>query len=130
MKILCVRTDKPEAEVYLYDDQKKLNEIIWQAHRELGNTIHKQIKKLLDECKLSLQDLDGIVCFMGPGSFTGLRIGLTVVNTIADELKIPIVGETAEKWLENGINKIMMGKNNHIVMPEYGRDPHITAQKR
>jgi tRNA threonylcarbamoyladenosine biosynthesis protein TsaB len=130
MKILCIRTDNPEAEVYLYDDQKRLGEIIWHAHRELGDTIHKQIKKLLDVHKLSLQDLDGITCFRGPGSFTGLRIGLTVVNTIADELKIPIVGETGEQWLEVGIKEILDGKNNRIVMPEYGRDPHITTQKR
>ncbi len=130
MKILGIRSDKPEAEIHLYDDQNSLGKIIWQAHRELGNTIHKQIKKLLDEHKLSLQDVDAIVCYRGPGSFTGLRIGLTVVNTIADELAIPIVGETGDKWLENGIKDILVGKNNQIVMPEYGRDPHITTQKK
>lgn len=130
MKILCIRTDKPEAEIYLSEDQKIIGEIIWQAHRELGNTVHKQLKKLLDEHKLSLKDLDGIVCFKGPGSFTGLRIGLTVAITIADQLKIPIVGETSEQWLKIGIKKIIEGDNDQIVLPFYGRDPHITSQKR
>ena len=48
MIILGLRTDKPEAELYLYDGQKKLAGKKWQAHRELAETIHKEINKMLN----------------------------------------------------------------------------------
>lgn len=128
--ILTIRSDKPEAEIALLSGGKKLDEIIWTAHRELGNTIHTKIRELLEKNKLTLSDLSGVVCYKGPGSFTGLRIGLTVANTMASELQIPIIGETGPDWQEKGARQIMAGKNEELVMPEYGRDPHITKQKK
>lgn len=128
--ILTIRSDKPEAEIALLNGDKKLDEIIWTAHRELGNTIHVKIRELLEKNKHELRDLKGIVCYEGPGSFTGLRIGLTVANTMASELKIPIVGKTGPDWQEKGVKQIMAEKNEELVMPEYGRDPHITKQKK
>ena len=80
MLILTIRTDKPEAEIGLFEDNKQLAYEMWQAHRELSDTIHKKIEKLLKSQKKDWQNIDGIVCFKGPGSFTGLRIGLTVGN--------------------------------------------------
>ncbi len=130
MKILCIRSDKPEAEIYLYDNQVLLGKIIWQAHRELGNTIHNKIKKLLDEHKISFKELDAIACYQGPGSFTGLRIGLTVANTLASELDIAIVGASGDDWQNQAIEKLQSGENQKIVLPEYGCEPHITTQKR
>jgi tRNA threonylcarbamoyladenosine biosynthesis protein TsaB len=128
--ILTIRSDKPEAEIALFSDNKKIDEIIWTAHRKLGNTIHIRIRELLKQNNLELEDLTGIVCYKGPGSFTGLRIGLTVANTMASELKIPIIGATGPDWQNNGVRQIMAGENEELVMPEYGQDPHITKQKK
>ncbi len=128
--ILTIRSDKPEAEIALLSGDKKLDENIWSAHRELGNTIHTKIRELLGKNKLELRDLKGIVCYKGPGSFTGLRIGLTVANTMASELQIPIVGETGPDWQDKGVRQLIARKNEELVMPEYGRDPHITKQKK
>ena len=58
------------------------------------------IKKLLDENKLSLKQIDGILVNTGPGSFTGLRVGISVANALGYALKIPVnrkkAGETIE----------------------------------
>ena len=130
MLILTVRTDKPEAELGLYDNQKQLTYVTWEAHRQLAETIHTKIDELLKSQNKTLQDLNGIVGFEGPGSFTGLRIGLTIVNALGDGLKIPVAGARDEAWIEAGIQKLLDNKSQPIVLPEYGAPVHITEQKK
>ncbi|MGH7249720.1 MAG: hypothetical protein ACREGC_01985, partial [Minisyncoccia bacterium] len=60
MIILTVRTDKPEAEIGLFSDYKKLAYESWQAHMKLSETIHVKIEKLLKTQKLNWRDIDAI----------------------------------------------------------------------
>jgi tRNA threonylcarbamoyladenosine biosynthesis protein TsaB len=129
MFILTIRTDNPEAEIGLYDGQKQLVYEKWEAHRELAETINKKIIDVLMKGDVRLHQLQGIVVFKGPGSFTGLRIGITVGNALAYSLKIPIVATLDETWLEMGIGRLLENQNETIAMPEYGAAPHITAPK-
>jgi len=129
MNILTIRTDKPEAEIGQYRYHDQLAYEVWQAHRELAETIHAKIKALLDSQSINLESLEGIVVFRGPGSFTGLRIGITVANALADALKIPIVG-TSDDWIESGIGLLLSGSDHKVVLPEYGALPNITAPKK
>ncbi len=130
MLIMTIRTDKPEAEIGLYDDHRQLAYDTWQAHRELAETIQQRIDMMLRQQGKQLSNLQAIVVFKGPGSFTGLRIGLTVANALAYALKIPIVAGTDEDWLLTGIAKLVKGLNERITLPEYGAEPHITRQKK
>ena len=130
MLVLTIRTDKPEAEVGLFDGDTRLGYIVWEAHRELSNTIHQRIKELLDEQDKTYADLGGIVCFEGPGSFTGLRIGITVADTFAYGLNLPIVGEGQDDWREQGIKRLQAGQNDRIALPKYGAPAHITKQRK
>jgi tRNA threonylcarbamoyladenosine biosynthesis protein TsaB len=130
MIILTIRTDKPEAEIGLYDGTEQLAYETWQAHRQLAETIHQRITALLAAQSVSLKSLKGIVVFEGPGSFTGLRIGMTVANALAMGLEIPVVAARDPKWIEQGIRRALDGENDHPALPEYGADVHITAQKR
>ncbi len=130
MIILCIRTDKPEAELYLYKNQEKLVEIKWLAHRELAASIHKQIEKLLMLQGLPLQQIEGVIVFKGPGSFTGLRIGLTVANALAFSLNIPIVASRGNNWIIKGIKSLKVGKNDKIAVPYYGRPANVSLPKK
>ena len=130
MIILALRTDKPEAELYLYKDKTKLGETKWQAHRELSNTLHTKIKEILNMSSILLDEIEGIVCFEGPGSFTGLRIGLSVANTLAYSYSLPIVARGGEKWLETGIKDLLAGKNNKIALPKYDRPAATTPPRK
>ncbi|HSX43847.1 MAG TPA: tRNA (adenosine(37)-N6)-threonylcarbamoyltransferase complex dimerization subunit type 1 TsaB [Candidatus Saccharimonadales bacterium] len=130
MLILTIRTDKPEAEIGLYDNEMQLTYETWQAHRELSQTIHKKIEALLKSVKKDWHDLEGIVCFKGPGSFTGLRIGLTVGNTLSYSLTVPIVSSHGENWIQSGLERIKGGQNETVAMPEYGADANITQPRK
>lgn len=129
MIILTIRTDKPEAEVGLYTDNKELAYETWQAHRALAETLLSKIAETLAAQKLSLKDVAGIACYKGPGSFTGLRIGLTVGNALAYGLRLPIVSETGHNWRQTAVRRLLSGEKEPIALPEYGADIHITLPK-
>ena len=131
MLILSIRTDKPEAEVGLFNDTSQLAYEVWEAHRALAETIHTKIKDMLSGQGKTLHDIEAIIAYAGPGSFTGLRIGLSVANALAYSVQIPIVGvEGEEAWLEKGLQEIASGHNDRIVLPEYGAPVHITTPKK
>lgn len=130
MTILSIRTDNPEAELGLYEDTQQLAYATWTAHRELSVTIHRKIDELLHGQHKVLHDIQGIVCFKGPGSFTGLRIGLTVANSLAYALQIPVVARPHPEWLEAGIADLLAGKDDHVALPAYGGEAHTTPQKK
>ncbi len=130
MIIVTLKTDQPTAEVGLFEDAKKLGYTSWEAHRTLTDTIHVQIKKLLDDAGFSWGDLAGVVVFKGPGSFTGLRIGFAIANTLAYVNKAPIVSTTGETWLSDGFRRLSLGEDEHIAMPEYGANANITLPRK
>lgn len=130
MIILAIKTDQPESEFWLLDNHKTLEKVKYLAHQDLARTIHVQISKLLKKQNLDWPDIEGLVAYKGPGSFTGLRIGLTIANSLAYSLNIPIIGEEEDDWLSNGIIKLLANKNDKIVMPFYGSEPHITRSKK
>lgn len=123
--VLAIRTDKPESELYLNEKS-----IAWQAHRELSDTILLKIKELLDNQGLNYSDLNAIVVFEGPGSFTGLRIGITVANTLSYSLGIPVVGAQGEEWQTTGQARLENSDNDVIVKPFYGREARITTPRK
>lgn len=129
--ILAIRTDRPEAEIGLFALKgTKIAYHTWVAHRELANTLLAEIQKLVQSQRKTWDDLSGIVVFQGPGSFTGLRIGITVANTFAYAQQLPIVGATGEEWIATGITRLAEGKSDGTVLPEYGAAAHITAPKK
>lgn len=127
MLILTLRTDKPESEITIFDDTKLLAQEKWQAHRQLAETIHKKLEQLLSAQGRTLSDVEAIVVFSGPGSYTGLRIGISVANALAAGLNIPIIGSNHEAWKETGMEKLANGGNDQQVLPEYGA-PALTTQ--
>ncbi len=130
MLILTVRTDSPMAQIGLFDSETQLELESWEAGRQLAETIHSKANELLMKHRKNWHSIEGIVCFEGPGSFTGLRIGLTVANSLSYGLGTPIVSSKGDNWLEAGISKLLEGQNDIIALPRYGSDPHITNPRK
>lgn len=130
MIILTMRTDKPESEIGIYAGGTQLTYETWQAHRQLAETIHLKIIETLEGVGKRLEDVAGIVCFQGPGSFTGLRIGLSVANALSYSLHVPIVATQDPDWLQKGITALQSGESEPLALPYYGADAHITTPKK
>ena len=130
MIILTIRTDKPEAEIGLYDSDEQLAYEVWQAHRQLAETIHQKIEALLKTQQKTWQAIEGIACYQGPGSFTGLRIGLTIANSLAYSLGVPVVATQDPDWLNTGFARLQNGETDTVAMPFYGAEAHITPPRK
>jgi len=125
MLILTIRTDKPEAEIGLFEDDEKLDYLSWQAHRELAVTIHQKIEEITKNEKIQ-----AVAVFRGPGSFTGLRIGISVANALADSLQIPVVATDGEDWLPQAVDRLKKGENDQLALPEYGAPVKTTPPRK
>ena len=123
--IILLDTSTATCFLTVVDDEAR-QDFEWQA----GRTLARGLLKFLEEKTGDLHNISGIGVMKGPGSFTGLRIGLTVANTLADSLNIPIAGATGEDWQKVVLKKLRAGENEKIVMPEYGAAAHITAPRK
>lgn len=102
----------------------------WQADRTLADKLLGYLNDQLEKNDRTFQDISGIGAYIGPGSFTGLRIGLTVLNTISDCERIPIIGASGEDWQQQVIDRLQNGKNDQLVMPLYGSEAHVTTPRK
>ncbi len=92
MKILAIDTSNHPLGIAIIDGQKVIGEYITNVKKNHSVRVMPAIEKLLRECELTPQDLTKIVVAKGPGSYTGVRIGVTIAKTMAWALNIPLVG--------------------------------------
>jgi len=127
--ILLLDTSTPLCKLSFLDGEWRFDDE-WQADRTLAKGLLRYIKSNLEAHQKTWGDITAIGVFEGPGSFTGLRIGITVLNTIADAQNIPIVGGRGDDWQVEVQEKLAQGKNERIVLPFYGSEAHITVPKK
>jgi len=128
--ILAVKTDNPEAKLYLYKGAVLISSFSWLAHRELSTTLLMQINQFLSENQATRHDLSALMVYSGPGSFTGLRIGVSVMNSLAYSLSIPIVGIGGDEWIQKALKLLVSKNTGGYVIPNYGTQAHITKPRK
>lgn len=102
----------------------------WESGRGLAKGLLAYLRDSFAEHGLSWEDISALGVYKGPGSFTGLRISVTVMNTLADSRSVPIVGETGDDWKERAQARLNAGENDRIVLPEYGGEANITTPRK
>lgn len=127
--IVLLDTSTPTCRLTLVQGQERFA-TEWEADRTLAKGLLAYIHQQLSAHQRDWADISAIGVMRGPGSFTGLRIGLTVMNTLADSLQIPIVGTYGADWAREALDLLETGHNDHIVMPFYGSEAHITAPRK
>lgn len=111
-----------DGDIWHYDE--------WEAGRSLAKDLLRYLDDNLTKFNQTWSGISAIGVFEGPGSFTGLRIGITVMNTIADTQNIPIVGGRGDDWRNQALNKLKNNQNEKIVLPFYGSEANITMPKK
>lgn len=99
MKILAFDTSNQTLTVGLLDQGQLIGEVTTTNNKNHSTTLMPAISRLMDEVKWTPQDLERIVVAQGPGSYTGLRIGVTTAKTLATTLEIDLVGISSLKTL-------------------------------
>ena len=127
--ILLLDTSTPECRLTFLDGDWRYD-ANWEANRDLAKGLLGYIQSQLESQGKTWKSLTGLGVFKGPGSFTGLRIGITVLNTVSYSEGIPIVGETGESWQKNAVERLLAGESDKIVLPEYGGEANITQPRK
>ncbi len=92
MKVLAIDTSSKLCSVAILEDTNLIKKIELDTGLTHSETLMPIIKELLECCNLSLTDIDLLVSDVGPGSFTGIRIGVATCKAFSDSLNIPCVG--------------------------------------
>lgn len=92
MKILSIDTATMMSSIAIMEDSKILGSLQINQERTHSETLLPMIDVLLENLSLKISDIDLIAIGKGPGSFTGLRIGMTVAKTMAQVMGIKIIG--------------------------------------
>jgi len=89
---LAIDTSTDTASLALVQDSEVLAELTWRCGQNHSTQLLPHLSHLLKQTELSLQSADGIIVAKGPGSYNGLRVGISTAKSLAFSLGIPIVG--------------------------------------
>lgn len=89
---LAIDTSNEIAGLALSKKGKVLAELTWIAGRNHTQELIPSLLRLLEQARAQLQDLKGIIVARGPGSFSGVRVGISLAKGLAFALNIPLVG--------------------------------------
>ncbi len=92
MLILAIDSSTPVAGVALVKDNNLIREEFINFKQTHSEMLMPLVDEVLQGCELSLADLDVLAVTMGPGSFTGLRIGMAAVKGLSLAADLPVIG--------------------------------------
>jgi len=90
--VLGIEAATPVASVAVATEGKILSERMINNQRTHSVNLLPMIRDTLIDCGIDRQELSGIAVSIGPGSFTGLRIGMSTAKTLAQVLNLPVAG--------------------------------------
>jgi tRNA threonylcarbamoyladenosine biosynthesis protein TsaB len=90
--LLALDTSTSTASLALFDGQRVLSETTWLAGREHSTRLLVELEIALERVGRTRDDLTGLVVARGPGSFTGVRVALSVAKGMSVGLHIPVWG--------------------------------------
>ena len=105
MKILAIDTSSNICGVSILENTNLICQLDQNTGRTHSENLMPMIKQAFEQSNLTLKDIDLLVCDKGPGSFTGIRIGVATIKAFHDSLSIPCVGVTSLEALAYSIKK-------------------------
>ncbi|MGG3560602.1 tRNA (adenosine(37)-N6)-threonylcarbamoyltransferase complex dimerization subunit type 1 TsaB [Neobacillus rhizosphaerae] len=109
MTVLAIDTSNYALGVALLEENQVVGEYITNLKKNHSVRIMPAIEALMSDCERVPADLTKIVVAKGPGSYTGVRIGVTIAKTLAWTLNIPLVGVSSLEILAAGTGRYFDG---------------------
>ena len=124
MRVLAIDTSSNVATVAVMEDELLLGEYILNHKKTHSQKIMTMIEQILSELELTVRDIDIFAAAIGPGSFTGLRIGVATVKALAHATGKPVVSVGTLEALAYNVPYA-----EHIIVPimDARRDNVFTA---
>lgn len=127
MKVLSIDTSNYALGVALLDGDQVIGEYITNIKKNHSVRVMPAIEALMNDCDVKPHDLSKIVVAKGPGSYTGVRIGVTIAKTLAWTLNIPLVGvsslevlaASAGRYFEGAISPLFDARRGQIYTSLY-----------
>jgi tRNA threonylcarbamoyl adenosine modification protein YeaZ len=123
MKALCVDTSSKEIGIALFSDDSKLFERYTPAQRHYNSVLLPMIRDVLKQTGVEIKDVDVFASTLGPGSFTGIRVGMAAMKGFSQALDRPFFGLSTLEILAGNLGKSSPG----WVMLDAGRDEVYAA---
>ena len=89
---LAIDTSTETASIALSSQGEIITELTWHAGHNHTTELIPNLTCILEQAKLNLKDINGVIVAKGPGSFNGLRVGMSTAKGLALALNIPLVG--------------------------------------
>ena len=129
--ILAIETALANGSLSILEDERELDSFSGsKATKALRlENLLEEIKNLFVKNNLQLKDIDSIAVSTGPGSFTGIRIGLAAAQALSLSLDCPIIGVSILEALayssenKGKIISVVPASREHIFWQEFERDP-------
>ena len=106
MKILAIDTSSKICGVAIIENEKILIKLINDDEKTHSVKLMPMIDKAFKDTNLSLDNISLLACCTGPGSFTGVRIGIATIKAFSDVKNIPVVGITSLESLAYNVKQI------------------------
>lgn len=115
MKILAIDTSSKICSVSILQEDILLIEKHINDEKTHSQKLMPLIDKILKECNITLKEIDVLACCVGPGSFTGVRIGISTVKAFYDVNKTPLVSvNSLESLAYNSLNSNFLNNKQFI----------------
>lgn len=126
MKILGIDTSTMAANVAVLEDDKLICEYTINTKKTHSQKLMPMIENMLKLSDLDIKEIDAIAICVGPGSFTGLRIGMATAKAMAHVNNIPLIGVNSLEILganmdlcNRNICSILDAQRNQVYMNKY-----------
>jgi tRNA threonylcarbamoyladenosine biosynthesis protein TsaB len=102
MRMLAIETATPAQSVALVEDARVLADASYEAKGNRGGMLLPAVDRVLRQAGLAARDLDAVAVSIGPGSFTGLRVGIATAKGLARGSGAMLVGVSTLETLAEG----------------------------
>lgn len=132
---LFLNTSSDYLHIALLKDNKVLKEKYLKLAKALSKEALMNIKCLLEENNLTPEDIEKIICTRGPGSFTGLRVGVTIAKTYAHFLNKKLYSISSLEVLATSLNSeiivpLINARRGYVYGAIYDKDYNVLLKEQ